>query len=206
MSHEKLLPAEPRKALEHYGAAIPLLTMAVSEIAPPSAPTTSGKIDLTFFTQYRELWRWVERLIWRAIVLSSRISNLHEDSNGNDPVSVWTWLGQYSACSVYWPANFQTVHRSTVSSLYLRALIMRHGHKPNSPLLLADSQKSPPWLHSARTVVNDYRAILSVSTSFPRAGQRNVKVEDFIDLCVGVWEASGAIGDHAGWVLDVGIR
>ncbi|KAF9467554.1 hypothetical protein BDZ94DRAFT_1155674 [Collybia nuda] len=203
MCHEKISPSDPRKALEYYGAALPLLMIAMSEITPPSVPTTSGKIDLTFFTQYRELWRWVERLIWRATVLSSRIGNIHEDANGNNPMSIWTWLGQYSVCSVYWPANFRTVHRSTISSLYLRALIMRHGHKPNKSLPLPDSRKSPPWLPSARTVVNDYRAILSVSTSFPRAGQHNIQVEDFIDLCVGVWETSGAVGDHAGWVLDV---
>lgn len=30
-----------------------------------------------------------------------------------------------------------------------------------------------------------------------------MKVEDFVDLCVAVWEASGAVGDHAGWVIDV---
>lgn len=45
--------------------------------------------------------------------------------------------------------------------------------------------------------------MLNVSTKFPRAGERNVLVEEFVDLCVATWEASGAVGEHAGWVLDV---
>ena len=45
--------------------------------------------------------------------------------------------------------------------------------------------------------------MLNVSTMFPRAGERNVLVEEFIDLCVATWEASGAVGEHVGWVLDV---
>ncbi|KAJ7721686.1 TIP49 C-terminus-domain-containing protein [Mycena olivaceomarginata] len=63
--------------------------------------------------------------------------------------------------------------------------------------------KPPRWLHSARAVIQEYRAILSVCTRFPRARERNVKVEDFVDLCIAVWEASGAMGDYAGWVIDV---
>lgn len=38
---------------------------------------------------------------------------------------------------------------------------------------------------------------------FPQARERNVKVEEFVDLCVAVWKASGAAGEHAGWVIDV---
>jgi hypothetical protein len=63
--------------------------------------------------------------------------------------------------------------------------------------------KLPRWLHSARAVIQEYRAILSVCTRFPRARERNVKVEDFVDLCIAVWEASGAMGGYAGWVIDV---
>ena len=45
--------------------------------------------------------------------------------------------------------------------------------------------------------------MLDITTKFPRAGERNVLVEEFVDLCVATWEASGAVGEHAGWVLDV---
>lgn len=202
MSHEKLSSSDPHKALRSYGTALPLLSIVISEIAPNSAPTGPGKINLVSFNQYHELWRWIERLIWRAVSVSSRMGSIHVDGSvSGDPNSVWTWLSHYNACSVFWPANFRTNHRSTISALYLRAIIMRYGHPSGS--VPTESEKPPSWLHIARSVVNDYRAVLSVSTTFPRAGDRNVKVEDFVDLCVGVWEASGAVGDHAGWVIDV---
>ncbi|EEB98972.1 hypothetical protein MPER_01424, partial [Moniliophthora perniciosa FA553] len=105
---------------------------------------------------------------------------------------------------VYWPSEFRTSHRSTISVLYLRALALRYRstHVP-AQTSISESPKPPAWMHTARSVVQEYRAILSKSTKFPRAGERNYKVEDFVDLCVAVWEASGGIGDYTGWVLDV---
>jgi hypothetical protein len=198
MSQEKLFPSEPHKALEIYGSVSPLLALAVSQVATPSTPSSS---PTSSFSHVREMWRWVDRLIWRAVVLCSQTSNLH--SSEGDADSIWTWFSHYSTCSASWPADFCTVHRSTISVLYLRALILRHGHTSiktnNRP------EKPPLWLHTARSVVNDYRAVLNTCTTFPKAGERNVKVEDFVDLCVGVWEASGAVGDYAGWVIDVGL-
>ncbi|KAL4247865.1 hypothetical protein ABKN59_007479 [Abortiporus biennis] len=84
-------------------------------------------------------------------------------------------------------------YRSTVLTIHLRALILR----ARSPL------KPPRWISGARSIIQEFRGILSVSTHFPRAGERNTRVEDFVDLCVAVWEADGAIGEYAGWVLDV---
>jgi len=55
----------------------------------------------------------------------------------------------------------------------------------------------------ARSVINGYRDVLSATTKFPRAGTRNVAVEEFVDLCVAVWESDGAVGDNAGWVIEV---
>jgi len=196
MSEEKLSPLEPYRALKIYRQAFPLLTLAASEIAAPSASSTT---PTSSFTHIREMWRWAERLIWRAVILSSWTSDLHTPEGDDD--SIWSWFSHYRTCSASWPADFRTVHRSTISGLYLRALILRNG--PTLPKTVNDPEKPPPWLHNARSVVNDYRAILSVCTTFPRAGERNVKVEDFVDLCVGVWEAGGAVGDHAGWVIDV---
>ncbi|KAF9267127.1 hypothetical protein L218DRAFT_720524 [Marasmius fiardii PR-910] len=207
MAHEKLHPSNPQRALDTYAAAFPILTIIESELVSV-APTSYGKIDFSSFTRFREVWRWVERLLWRAIVLASRLLNIHHDHKQinqcklND--SIWTWLDHYSSCSVYWPSNFRTSHRSTISVLYLRALVLRHS--TSHPVLhtsILEPPQPPSWMHTARSVVQEYRAILSVSTNFPRAGERNHKVEDFVDLCVGVWEASGAVGDYTGWVLDV---
>jgi hypothetical protein len=147
------------------------------------------------------MWRWVEQLIWRAVVLCSRTSDLYMPEGNAE--SIWTWFNHYRACSTVWPPNFRPVHRSTISVLYLRALILVYGGTFTKPV--DDYEKPPPWLHTARSVASDYRAILDACTTFPKAGQRNTKVEDFVDLCVGIWQAGGAIGDHAGWIIDVGL-
>jgi len=51
--------------------------------------------------------------------------------------------------------------------------------------------------------VTDYRLVLTATTEFPRAGQRNTKVEEFVDISVAAWEVNGASGDQTSWVLDV---
>ncbi|KAJ7119647.1 hypothetical protein C8R44DRAFT_841131 [Mycena epipterygia] len=197
MSQEKLFPSEPHKALAAYSTALPLLSMTESELVSNTSPiAASGKLNFTSFTRFRELWRWVEYIIWRAVTVGARICDVHREDTHN---VLWTWLAHYSTCSAYWPSNFRTAHRCTISVLYIRALVLRNG----GALPPTDIGKPPPWLHTARSVIQEYRAILSVCTRFPRAGQHNVKVEEFVDLCVAVWEASGAVGDYAGWVIDV---
>ena len=64
-------------------------------------------------------------------------------------------------------------------------------------------EKPPQWFNTARSIINEYRTVLDKCTRFPKAGERNVKVEDLVDLSVAVWEASGAIADRAQWVIDV---
>ncbi|KAF8066830.1 hypothetical protein FPV67DRAFT_1768536 [Lyophyllum atratum] len=218
MSHEKLSPTDPQAALKAYGAALPLLR-TLGTLLSDSESSSTPSSNVKMFLQHRELWRWVERLLWRTIVLSAHVST--PEGSDTPETDVWTWLRQYSACSRYWPATFRTAHRSTVSVIYLRALILRyhpiHVRTESTDMTLGSTsdsglgQSSPSgattaggaWLATAKAVVNDYRAILSACTSFPRAGERNVRVEDFVDLCVGVWEAGGASGEGAGWVLDI---
>jgi hypothetical protein len=219
MAHERLSPREPQKALKSYRVALPFLTIAESEISavlPNTLPPVSsgvGKIEFPSFTRFRELWRWIERLIWRAVVLTSQTCNIDDDRQED---SIWTWLMHYMACSAHWPATFRTRHRSVISVLHLHALVLHaksSPHTANANTLAAPSSPStvrptkarrpPLWVHTARSVIQEYRAILTVSTCFPRAGEHNVKVENFVDLCVAVWEASGEVGDYAGWVIDV---
>lgn len=45
--------------------------------------------------------------------------------------------------------------------------------------------------------------VLSVATVFPRAGEINHKVLDFVDLCVAIWEKGGQSEDEASWVIEV---
>ena len=221
MSHERLSPSEIQTALKAYGNALPLFSYLQSEFTQKSIPKSSGLLDFTVFYQLRELWRWVERLLWRAVVLSSRTTLIYVE--GEPEPQLWRWLDHYATCSSYWPATFRTDHRSTVYSLHLRALVLKNGIMCPSPLHLskeprpagpspftptATAPSSAPItqsdLHSAaRSIVQEYRAILTASTRFPHAGERNVKVEEFVDLCVAIWEAHGATGEQAGWVIDV---
>lgn len=59
------------------------------------------------------------------------------------------------------------------------------------------------WVTEARTLMEEYRVVLAVCTSFPKAGERNRKVEEYCDGIVAVWERSGADGTDSRWVIDV---
>lgn len=291
MSYEKLYPDTPTKALDAYAESISLLNALEREFSyslrsyssciysTTQAASTAAKMDLTIFNQMRELWRWAERLLWRAIVLSSRTTNLFEpydtpitttvDENAGPPSkrgqsTLWHWLAHYSQLSTFWPPTFRSEHRSTVASIHLHALIRRFGvpydapltsyfqrataKKPQDPSLPASSTPSArastahlispstvnsrfssyvdgstaaqpttstialpsqyTWMSTARSVINDYREVLTECTRFPKAGERNTKVEEFVELCVAVWEAGGASGGvvnttSPGWVIDV---
>ncbi|PPQ63641.1 hypothetical protein CVT24_004415 [Panaeolus cyanescens] len=289
MSYEKLYPGNSSKALDAYTQSIPLLHALEREFSyslrsysstgyPPTHVSTGGKMDVTIFNQMRELWRWTERLLWRAIVLSSRTTNLYEpyespDTDENPSSStkaratLWHWLAHYSQLSTFWPPTFRSEHRITVASIHLHALIQRFGVPHDAPLTMyfqratarrpqdaslpasssasarastahlvspstvnsrfssyvdgssasqpTGSSKLLPneytWLSTARSVVNDYRAVLTHCTKFPKAGERNTKVEEFVELCVAVWEAAGAAGASGGvgntagasWVIDI---
>ncbi|KIY66738.1 hypothetical protein CYLTODRAFT_423141 [Cylindrobasidium torrendii FP15055 ss-10] len=89
------------------------------------------------------------------------------------------WLERYERCSAGWWAadagNWMVREREAVCVVYLRS-------------------KLPGW----RRIVSEYRAILDVTTSFPRAGQRNTRVEEFVEMCVAVWERVGGT-----WISDI---
>ncbi|KAG1744916.1 uncharacterized protein EDB91DRAFT_1271102 [Suillus paluster] len=195
MCYEKL--SDPKKAIQAYSSALPLLSIIEFQI--PRTFTTTHTFSASF-ANYRELWRWTERLMFRTISLLSRYCCLDDYDS-----LLWTMFTHYHACSAHWPPTFRTGHRSTVAVLHLRALIIRHqtSSSTTTPNLSLQSTKPPQWLSTARSVINEYRTILATCTSFPKAGERNVKVEDFVDLCVAVWETSGAMADRVRWVLDV---
>jgi len=197
MSYEKLDPSDPERAFQAYRNVFPLLDIIQFEI-PRALTTQSGPNS---FTQYRELWRWTERLVFRAITLLARVHPL----GGPDDI-LWAFFTHYEACSVHWPPSFRFPHRSIVAQLHLRALILKYRIPPEQVSLntsLQQPQNPLCWLPTARSVVNEYCTILDHNTRFPRAGEKNEKVEDFVDLCVAVWEASGSMSDRAGWVIDV---
>jgi hypothetical protein len=92
--------------------------------------------------------------------------------------------------------SFRPQHRSTISTLYLHFVIAQ-ANAAGGP---GSDMGTPSWLPEARSVIQEYKSVLDVSTKFPRAGERNVLIEEYIDLCVAIWETSGAVGEHVGWV------
>ena len=188
MAHERLAPGSPSQALVAYERGVHLLQQFAIPKSPPNRP---GRQSSESFTKYRELWQWTNRLLWRVIVLSAQ----HKDIEHTIPI-----FRTYTSHSVHWPATFQAAHRSTVCSLYLRTLLLLAPNINTSTKLF---QGKTAWVNEMRSIVNEYRSILSVSTHFPSAGERNVLVEEFVDYCVAAWEASGTNGDQASWVIDV---
>ena len=242
-----------------------------SVVQLPTLAQVGGKSDISLFVPLKELWRWVERLLWRAVVLAAQVCDIRigdippsagvNDSQadttaqGTPPVSLWTYLAYYAASSVYWPPEFRSAHRTTVGMIHLRAFVLRYGPTGGSPLsstntsylptsTTAERSKSspstdtntlgsstssstpccPPWIAEAIYIINAQRAILTASTKFPRASERNVPVEEFVELVVRVWEvwvewsvgfgfadraarAKGKWSDTEGvdpiWVIDV---
>ncbi|KAH9929196.1 uncharacterized protein B0H18DRAFT_998043 [Fomitopsis serialis] len=210
MSHECITPDDPQQALDTYLTALSLVSGAIADIPPymSAQPSSNGYAgttseDTTSFGRYRELWRWVERLLRRAIILASRLSDVHKQ--GGD-ASIWTLLDRYHSCSAHWPPTFRPAQRSTIAVLHLRAFVLRAHASPAEAVIPTSrdgAEKPHRWISAARSVVQEYRAILTASTQFPKAGERNVQVEDLVDLSVAVWEADGAVGEYAGWVIDV---
>ena len=191
MSYEKLHPLDLQGSLDIYLSASILIDTLESEI-PRTVPTPSSpRPQPSSYAQHLELWRWVEQLLWRTIVIAVRIST-------DEPI-VSALFRQYFTCSSHWIPSFRPRHRSTISTLFLHFFVSQAkiARSPSSDM------GTPDWLPEARSVIQEYRSVLDVSTKFPRASERNSLVEEFIDLCVAIWEASGAVGERAGWVIDV---
>ncbi|KAI0643275.1 hypothetical protein C8Q79DRAFT_1094856 [Trametes meyenii] len=197
MSLELLHTSDPWKAFTTYVSASALIAGVAAEI-PTTAAGVSASADTSSFVRYRELWRWVERTLRRGIVLGARLCDISRIDGPNG--ALWTLFQQYHACSAHWPPLFRSEQRSAIAVLHLRALILK---ARASPAPKPGAERLHRWISTARSVVQEYRAILSVSTSFPKAGERNTKVEDLVDLAVATWEADGAVGEYAGWVIDV---
>jgi hypothetical protein len=115
MSYEKLHPSDLQGSLDVYLSASILIETLESEI-PRTVPTAgSSNPQSSSYTQYLELWRWVERLLWRTIVIAVRVST--------DEPTLSALFRQYFACSSHWIPSFRSQHRSTVSTLYLHFVI-----------------------------------------------------------------------------------
>ncbi|KAN0125978.1 hypothetical protein V8E52_001185 [Russula decolorans] len=212
MSLEKLSPTDTSTILSAYLSATQALSTIEGNFSPSIPPNalhspSSGTVHVIdpSFTRYRELWRWVECLLRRAIITASRTCSL----NGEQESILWTLFSQYQTYSTYWPQTFRAKHRSTVSVLFIRALVLRARLTEHLPSILhahfrpanSDVPVTPSTV--ARRAIQDYRDVLNSSTRFPKAGECNIQVEDLTDLCVAVWEAGGSKSSDAAWVMDI---
>ncbi|KZT54059.1 hypothetical protein CALCODRAFT_485892 [Calocera cornea HHB12733] len=147
------------------------------------------------FGQYRELWRWAERLLWRAAVVASRISSI--------PHSLQI-LRSYHLCSQWWAAAFRPFHRPRAYALFVRALCFCCPLDVDTNTILPSASMSlSSWMSEAKDALHEYKNILQATTVFPRAGQVNTKVVDFADSCMAVWEKGGESEDEAPWLIDL---
>ncbi|CUA76500.1 Cytoplasmic dynein 2 heavy chain 1 [Rhizoctonia solani] len=168
MSHERLMDGDA--AIAAYEAALPLI------VSFNPKPGEQG-----IFEPRRELWRWVEMLLYRASIVSAIYQS---------PNDALKFLRVYTVFAAAWPATFRPNHRATLYTLYVRTLC------------ISDTRGTPAWRDEARKTTNEMRAVLNQTTVFPHAGQINHKVLDFADGVVALWEAGGELEEDAGWVAD----
>ena len=84
--------------------------------------------------------------------------------------------------------------------LIIRALFFRARVSGYTPLsLYAHFCRGSPDIPTTASmivlrIIQDYYDTLNASARFPKAGERNSKVEELTDLCVAAWEAGGSKG------------
>ncbi|KAG8875781.1 hypothetical protein FRB97_004721 [Tulasnella sp. 331] len=180
MAYERLQDLE--SALKAYDVGIPLLDrLAVSRANP------QGKVKSDLFVKYRELWRWAERIFRGAVVTAAKIRSTTE---------ALRYLRLYSLYSSHWPTTFRPICRSVMGTLHLRALCLS---PPNSG---PEALSQQAWRSESRRVAAELQGILGVITEFPRAGEVNHKVLDFVDLCMAVWQKGGSAESECAWIID----
>ncbi|KAG8923913.1 hypothetical protein FRC02_010802 [Tulasnella sp. 418] len=186
---QELLHNYPQ-ALEAYDAGTALLDRLSATRALPQS-----SLKMEHFKKFRELWRWTERLLWRAVVIAGKIRPISDTMR---------FLRLYNFYGGFWPPTFRTSHRVAVGTLHLRALALL---APTASELSGMGSSYPltreVWRQECRTTALDLKAVLEVSTSFPRAGETNQKVLDFVDHCFALWERNSSAEEDAGWVVDV---
>jgi hypothetical protein len=59
------------------------------------------------------------------------------------------------------------------------------------------------WYAECRVLAEEYRRILEVVTKFPKAGDQNTLVNDFVDMSIAIWERGGCDEAQTDWIIDV---
>jgi hypothetical protein len=199
-------------ALQAYDAGLRLIeSLDLLAVAAKDEKTPSAA-----FKEYRELWRWVERLLRRRCVIASRrlcvtlcfvwryllISNSPVDG-------AISYLNTYRNYALKWSPGFRPYGCGTVLSLQLRALCLHPPFPPPTSLSINNnsarsiSSSRTAWHRDAQDCAQYYQKVLETHITFPRAGERNDVVNDFVDMCMAIWERGGCMESEAAWVTEV---
>lgn len=141
------------------------------ELQPSPAPslaidTFTAAADLlpsnAPFERYREAHRFVSRALTRAAVLCLRTAA--------DPQRARTILEKFHTVALSWPTSFRPNQRAAMLRMHLGALEAQAGEQQIVDALEQGQQ------------------LLGSSTSFPRAGENNVQVQDFAIKAVRLYD------------------
>ncbi|KIJ19610.1 hypothetical protein PAXINDRAFT_8095 [Paxillus involutus ATCC 200175] len=136
----------PEKAIQVYSISTPLLDIIEFQV-PRALPTQSS------FAQYRELWRWVERLILRAITLLARVRHL-DDQEG----LIWTFFVLKCSLTTYLPSHFFHAVLQQGPQRPIHSLPSAHPGQPHS-------QYHRSWQSNLRTWPSGIESLLRASVT-----------------------------------------
>lgn len=183
---------DPQSALHAYTSIIDLVPCFsfFSPVLPPYLVTPSSPTPTKIpFESHRELHRYLSTALCRAAILSARTPNANTQT--------LRILRTYHAYATTWTATFKPLQRQRMLQLYIRALFTAFP-KPNTapivPYTLDASIPNPSmsaralWRREASDALRTGRALLSATTSFPRAGSINAPVTQFCNLIVALAE------------------
>jgi hypothetical protein len=146
------------------------------------------------FDSHREAYRWISKALCRGAILTGRTGDI-------DPCL--RFLRTYHLLSQSWPGSFRPLQQQLMLNLYMRALRVSY---PASKLAVPQKgykwfltgkeemgvgTSAEIWSREMRSVLGHGKTLLTVTTSFPKAGDVNVPVETFVNECVVLWEKGG---------------
>lgn len=137
----------------------------------------------TDFASRREALRWLSKALARATVISGRSDDLQRTLR---------FARAYHTIGRDWPIPFRPKQRQAMLDIYLQAL---QADRPPTPILR--------WQKETRSALIHGQRLLGGTTTFPRAGETNWAVINFIERSVELWEDGGMQQDDARQVISI---
>ncbi|KAJ9108884.1 hypothetical protein QFC21_000205 [Naganishia friedmannii] len=171
-------------------------------------PLEGSALNNSAFTSLREAHRWISRALCRGSVLAAR--QPHVDVT-------LRFVRSYHAIAQLWPSTFRPSQRSFMLKLYLSALHNSYISHPSSraspgfqwfvfPMpstILPNGTVAQLWSREAVAAMEQGRILLGQVTEFPKAGNINWRVVEFMQACVRLWERSGYQQSEASQAIKV---